>query len=749
MIPRSPDLVSGTLRAMTEDQNQTIRGDRPIDAGEQDKLGFRDVARQIAKSLLDRVSAEGFVIGIDGAWGSGKSSLLFLISDELSNLPPDRTPTVINFRPWLIGNREALITGLFGELSRQLDLVALKAGDATPVSVQKAKEAGDALRKFMNGLGRTGSAIEFVGEASGIGLIKLAGQGIKATGEAASKEPDPIPLSELKDKLIKSLRDLRHKFVITIDDVDRLEPTEVIEVLRLVRSVMDLPNVVYLLCYDGDVLGHSIEKATGVESGTSFLEKIIQLTVMVPRPEELQLRQWFTDELHQIASAKDEEELSRLQRVIDYEGDRYLRTPRAVMRSLDAIRFFWPSLRDVEADLADLVWLQLIKDGNPRLYRWIEAYCGTVAAMSVGTVRVEKSEREQQLAALLAAVPQTFFADETYRFIFSEQLPCVDAVLSEGRTFALFEPDNGNKRDEAIRRKRLSSPDHYRLYFALSSPSHALTPEEFTSVISAANTGADEIGRTLLRLQGCRVAGSLNKADLLLERLKGGVYSALDENQCENFLVAFSQVLDDAYRRSSFDRFWVNSLWDRAQRLIPLLLSRLERGRRDEVIVKMFEKGEAIGWLTSLLRRETHAHGRHGDGQRPQSEWLFTDLEFDRIATLMLTRYRVLSASQIFSCPNPISLLFAWNQAGDEQGARELLQANTVTDEGLIETLEALTSIIESSSRGSLNVLKKENIEPFLDYDSVRQRIDALRGRGDFGVRANRLSVAFNAAREF
>jgi predicted KAP-like P-loop ATPase len=734
---------------MTEDQNFPIKGDRAVGAGDQDKLGFRDVAQQIAKSLVDRVSAEGFVIGIDGEWGSGKSSLLFLIGDELSKMPPDRTPTVINFRPWLIGNREALITGLFGELSRQLDLVTLKAGDATPVSLHKAKEAGEALRSFMNGLGRTGSAIEFIGDASGIGLIKLAGQGIKAAGEAAGKEPDPLPLSELKDKLITSLRDLGHKFVITIDDVDRLEPAEVIEILRLVRSVMDLPNVVYLLCYDSDILGHSIETAVGVKSGKSYLEKIIQLTVMVPRPEELQLRQWFTDELHQIASAKDEEELSRLQRVIDYEGDRYLRTPRAVMRALDAIRFFWPTLRDAEADIADLVWLQLIKNGNPQLYRWIEAYCGTAAAMSVGTVRVEKSERAQQLAALLAVVPETYFSDETYRYIFSEQLPCADAVLAEDGTFALFEPDNDQKRDQAIRRKRLSSPDHYRLYFALSSPSHALTPKDFASVLSSANTSADEVGRALLCLQDRRVAGSLTKADLLLERIKGGVYNVLDGNQCENLLVAFSQVLDDAYRRNSFDQFWVNSLWDRAQRLIPLLLSRLEPGRRVMVVAKMFEKGAAIGWLTSLLRRETHAHGRHGDRPRPQNEWLFTDVEFDRVAALMLARYRAMSASDIFGCPNPISLLFAWNQAGDEQGAREFVQANIVTDEGLVETLEGLTSITESSSRGKLNVLKKNNIEPFLDYDSVRQRIDALRGHSDLGVRANRLAVAFDDAREF
>ena len=146
---------------MAGDQNYSVKGDRALSSGDEDKLGFSEVAKRIATSLVDRASEDGLVIGVEGAWGSGKSSLLFLIGDELGKLPGDRQPTVINFRPWLIGNRDALITSLFGELSRQLDQVALGAGDATRISVTKAKEAGEALRGFMNGLGHAGSVIEF------------------------------------------------------------------------------------------------------------------------------------------------------------------------------------------------------------------------------------------------------------------------------------------------------------------------------------------------------------------------------------------------------------------------------------------------------------------------------------------------------------------------------------------------------------------------------------------------------------
>jgi predicted KAP-like P-loop ATPase len=221
---------------MAGDQNYSVKGDRALGLGDEDKLGFREVAKRIATSLVDRASEDGLVIGVEGAWGSGKSSLLFLISDELGKLPKDRKPTVINFRPWLIGNRDALITSLFGELARQLDQVALNAGDATRISVAKAKEAGEALRRFMGALSKAGAAIEVAGDASGFAPVKLFGKAVKAAGELVGKKPTPPQLSELKDKLARSLRELGHRFIITIDDVDRLEPTEVIEIMRLVRS---------------------------------------------------------------------------------------------------------------------------------------------------------------------------------------------------------------------------------------------------------------------------------------------------------------------------------------------------------------------------------------------------------------------------------------------------------------------------------------------------------------------------------
>lgn len=284
-----------------------ISGDRPLEARGSDRLGFADIAARIAASLSDHASNKGLVVGVDGKWGSGKSSLLYLIEEELKKLPPEQQPSVINFRPWVIGARDSLLASLFTTLSDEMNRVELAAGDATGISKQRAKEAAEALRKFVSGLGRTGAAIKVLGDATAFPPLVWIGKALTAVRNSfKDKAPDP-PLSELKEKLVSALEALGHRFIITIDDVDRLEPAEALEVLRLARSVADFPNVTYLLCFDGDVLGHCIQQAAGVDDGKAFLEKIIQLTVMVPMPETFRLRQWFADELRSIALTKSED----------------------------------------------------------------------------------------------------------------------------------------------------------------------------------------------------------------------------------------------------------------------------------------------------------------------------------------------------------------------------------------------------------------------------------------------------------
>ena len=81
--------------------------DRPITTRAKDRLGFDNLARHIANIVAENEAQDGFVLGIEGEWGSGKSSLLALIKEELE--AHNNPPLIMEFKPWLVGSRDKLI----------------------------------------------------------------------------------------------------------------------------------------------------------------------------------------------------------------------------------------------------------------------------------------------------------------------------------------------------------------------------------------------------------------------------------------------------------------------------------------------------------------------------------------------------------------------------------------------------------------------------------------------------------------
>ncbi|MRH97961.1 P-loop NTPase fold protein [Agrobacterium tumefaciens] len=60
-----------------------FNGDRPIQSPSEDQFGFAALAERIAASLTSQAAYKGFVLGLEGRWGSGKSSLLALTLAKL------------------------------------------------------------------------------------------------------------------------------------------------------------------------------------------------------------------------------------------------------------------------------------------------------------------------------------------------------------------------------------------------------------------------------------------------------------------------------------------------------------------------------------------------------------------------------------------------------------------------------------------------------------------------------------------
>ncbi len=744
-------------------------GDRPT-TRENDRLGFAPIADHLARAIVDQSAQDGLVFGIEGKWGSGKSTLINLTIEALKDYG-DTAPEIVEFSPWLVGDRDSLLLSLFDELAKAaVKIDPVDAEEERPTLWQRAKRSFSNFWKLKQKerikeqLGRQLKAFAALSvplamlaktaDELGVPTAKLVGRAFENLGNAANSFPNMGTPSKRKSDLVEALRLLSRRIVVFVDDLDRLEPREATEILRLIRAVADFPNVIYVLSYDPDVVAQTLTHAVQIKNGASFLEKIVQVSFRVPRPETFDLRRWFDGEVRAIfeietGSADDRRKPvgQRLAQAIDVRGGRYLNTPRDVVRALNALRLHGLPVREL-VDVPDMVWLQLVKIGNPALYDWVEKYLNEVAAIANGASisDAESQAFDRQLGEILKAESGDVNGD---LFELERLLPGIDDGLmtrdEAGRRRVFNNLSNGI--NQFVADKRLGSPQHYRYYFAFSAPAGALSDEQvhvFTSTAERAPADAIAVFADLAKTNRPQ-GGSM--AEVLIDRLVA-LSDRIPETSIPGIFASLAENMDDVALLSRDIDFGQPRAWESASRAVEVLLKRVNGEYRYSCIQTLFAKGRALGWLTSLLRREIFSHGHFGDRVEPEHQRLLTASEFATVLETMLGRYLSASAKQLLNVPNLMSLLYGWQQGSGTDEAKKWVEAQTAADAGLLAFLSRARGRVVSSADGVYYPLKRHDLERFLNYEDALQRVRHIESNADTQAAdrelAKELLVAFD-----
>lgn len=674
-------------------------GDRPIKCVEQDRFAFEPLAERVADALTTQAAGKGFVLGVEGKWGSGKSSLLALVVEKLKRMNQSKV-AVVEFRPWLIGDRDQLLASLFEDLVKAIASLEHAGGDATLTSVITAKEVAEKARKFAGHLSPLGKLAGLAGLAiPGAAIVGTVLDGLAA---AAKDSADGPSLAAQKDDLSAALIKLDCRIVVTIDDVDRLEPREVGELLRLMRSVADFPNVSYLLCYDATILKQAVEKVTGVANGSAFLEKIVQTEIGVPLPESFALRRWFTTELKAFAEC-DERRVPELLHVIHETGGRGFDTARSVVRVLDSLRAYWPSLSG-RVDLADLVWLRIIAVAEPSLYRWIEEYLTAYASMAFGRVHISGAQRVALAKRMDEALAAEGLEWEQMQFELERHLPGLHLHnFSQGKEERLFSKVQRVAHAQDFERARLASPSHSRLYFTLVQPADSITDMDIAALLEAAHGGMNDVARLILSLSDKRGDSGATKAERLLDQLGGIGADTLQGWPVEPLVMGLVNIADELAKDEAGDDWGYPRIWYLASFLLKQLSRVLPKERWNDLVEKIFTEGRALGFISHLLRNETFSHGFYGE--RPEAADAATSKEtFERIRTIMLQRYAACGLDRIMEQREAITILYAWAQAGGRDDVVQAVAMHTVEDQAFVEFMRKICSTSDSTAGPNLSL---------------------------------------------
>lgn len=223
-------------------------------------------------------------IAIQGDWGTGKTSIMEMVIDDIAMTPAEERAgniTCIKFNTWEYSQFN---------LAAQLPMVMI---DALVNQIKKEVETSgndDAKKKLKEYSEKISDFVSVFATASlsmvTKGMVQLDAGNIKSLLPTGSRSG----ISELKENFSKAVSSIapgeKDKLVVFIDDLDRLDPALAVEILEVLKIFLESPRCVFVLAIDYSVVQRGVKAKYGSDfdeqKGKNFFDKIIQVPFQVP-----------------------------------------------------------------------------------------------------------------------------------------------------------------------------------------------------------------------------------------------------------------------------------------------------------------------------------------------------------------------------------------------------------------------------------------------------------------------------------
>ena len=266
----------------------SINPDTPLSDPKSDLLGYSPFAERIARVVCSAPRTQGYVFAIHGEWGAGKSSLLNFVKHYLLDRDESSRPIVIDFNPWWFKDHEDLAAQFLAQFRAKL------VNETGPL-----RAAGDMLADYSDAIA---SAVVWSI------AIPMLDKVVTFFLKLFKRKPKSIP--HLKAEISKALAKSEKRVVFVVDDIDRLAPSEIRELFKVIKALADFPNVTYLLAFDRSIVSEALRSSLGVD-GEAYIEKIVQVPFSLPAIDRIRLRKMLFDGLNLILKANPGVELAQ------------------------------------------------------------------------------------------------------------------------------------------------------------------------------------------------------------------------------------------------------------------------------------------------------------------------------------------------------------------------------------------------------------------------------------------------------
>ena len=282
-----------------------------------DYLHFSVVSQAVADMIVDSGKSP-ISIGVSGSWGSGKSSMVKMIGQELKNRDEKGESYIfLEFNAWLYQGyddaRAALLQAVSKELSSEMKKRKIPVGDGAWDKLkqftkriswfQVSKLALPLIAGFIPGVNAVGAIGGLVSAISNsIGNPEDASANSEAVNNAFENlapevkellkdevaKPATEQIEELRNEFQELLEKLNVKLVVLVDDLDRCLPETAVSTLEAMRLLLFVDRTAFIIAADEQMIRNGVRAHFGdveLSEGliTSYFDKLIQVPITVPR----------------------------------------------------------------------------------------------------------------------------------------------------------------------------------------------------------------------------------------------------------------------------------------------------------------------------------------------------------------------------------------------------------------------------------------------------------------------------------
>lgn len=618
--------------------------DKPITNKSGDCLNRTVFSKQLARAILSYTKTDNFTISLCGKWGCGKTSIINMVVDEIQTVTEsydiDEKPIIIMFNPWNYSDCTQLIDQFFQTIIDELSI-----NDSNG----KLRVVGDALQKYSSVFHYT-SYIPVIGQYLSpiVELLTAAGQHI------VEKADNNETLAKQKDVVIKALREQKRKFVIIIDDIDRLNNEQIRLIFQLVNSLAGFPNMIYLLSFDKGVVCRALAEEQNCK-GEEYLEKIIQVPFDVPETNKKLVREVFCKRVEEIINKDNGDEVNfdtEYWQVIFPECIApFLVTMRDVNRILNVFEFKYGLLKQ-EVNLIDLLTLTTLQICAQPIFNWIYLNMNSITGSMFSTSGItgaEQSANEKKYLELF----EDIYPDSPELMLKIIQLLFPKMCWNTGGY------SYGNDSDAELSfKQRVAARDRATRYFNLSMEEIIFDKKKMLSIVN--NFGEQELSDYL---------ADLMEKQMLYDFLREltAYIKAIPQERCLLFANELLKLRNMTTKKERIGSLSPSASYECFRCLYQIFKRNLPIENL-RIICYLIHNCEIdqVSYLCEIIECIEGAYGRMG--MRGDTNWqIIEESQLVQIEAEIMKRIRMISEQYcLLDCGNMSSVYYVWKNIDRE-----------------------------------------------------------------------------------